>query len=124
MTGMVRLAAVALDTDDPRGLAEFYRRLAGLGVLYESEDFVTLKGAAVLLNMHRVTDHRPPDWPSGPVPKQLHLDFAVEDLKSAQEAAVALGARVAQVQPSPERWRVLIDPAGHPFCLTTLVPET
>jgi hypothetical protein len=85
---------------------------------------VTLKGAAVLLNMHRVADHRPPDWPSGPAPKQLHLDFAVEDLENAQEAAVALGARVAQVQPSPERWRVLIDPAGHPFCLTTLVPET
>jgi hypothetical protein len=27
------------------------------------------------------------------------------------------------VQPSPDRWRVLIDPAGHPFCLTTLIPE-
>lgn len=26
-------------------------------------------------------------------------------------------------QPAPDRWRVLIDPAGHPFCITTLIPE-
>jgi hypothetical protein len=35
--------------------------------------------------------------------------------------AVALGARPADPQPDP-RWKVLLDPAGHPFCLTTLVP--
>jgi len=26
-------------------------------------------------------------------------------------------------QPSPARWRVLIDPAGHPFCISNQMPE-
>jgi hypothetical protein len=29
----------------------------------------------------------------------------------------------ADVQPSPDRWRVLLDPAGHPFCLSVQIPE-
>ena len=43
--------------------------------------------------------------------------FAVEDLDAAVERAVSLGARLADPQPG-ETWRVLIDAAGHPFCLT------
>ncbi|MCR6704763.1 MAG: hypothetical protein NVV66_18580, partial [Cellulomonas sp.] len=38
------------------------------------------------------------------------------------ERAVALGARLADPQPDP-RWRVLLDPAGHPFCITTVAPR-
>jgi hypothetical protein len=30
---------------------------------------------------------------------------------------IELRATKADEQPAPERWRVLIDPAGHPFCL-------
>jgi hypothetical protein len=120
---VARLVAVGLDTDAPAVLAAFYGRLAGLELLFESEDFIALKGAGFLLTVHRVGDHRPPRWPSGDPPKQLHLDFAVDDLDAAQDAALALGARLPEVQPSPERWRVLLDPAGHPFCLTTLVPD-
>jgi hypothetical protein len=37
---------------------------------------------------------------------------------------VAIGGRKAGVQPDPDHWRVLLDPAGHPFCLTTLLPDT
>jgi hypothetical protein len=57
-------------------------------------------------------------------PKQLHLELAVGDLDEAEAAALAaIGATKAQTQPSPELWRVLIDPAGHPFCITTLIPD-
>lgn len=45
--------------------------------------------------------------------------MAVTDLSRAVMQAVNLGATEAQHQPMPEVWRVLIDPAGHPFCLTT-----
>jgi hypothetical protein len=31
--------------------------------------------------------------------------------------AIRLGARQADQQPRPRRWRVMLDPAGHPFCL-------
>jgi hypothetical protein len=46
----------------------------------------------------------------------MHFDFQVGDLESAVEEAVALGASVATEQPQ-ENVRVLLDPAGHPFCL-------
>jgi hypothetical protein len=34
-----------------------------------------------------------------------------------------LGATPAAFQPAPERRRILFDPAGHPFCLTTQIPR-
>ncbi len=46
----------------------------------------------------------------------MHLDIEVEDLEAAVADAVALGATVAAFQPQ-ETVRVLLDPAGHPFCL-------
>jgi hypothetical protein len=34
-----------------------------------------------------------------------------------------LGATLATTQPQPDGWRVLIDPAGHPFCLSSMIPD-
>jgi orotate phosphoribosyltransferase len=47
---------------------------------------------------------------------------AVSDLDKAERLAVAAGATKAAEQPTPGSWRVLLDPAGHPFCVTTLMP--
>jgi hypothetical protein len=60
----------------------------------------------------------PPTWPQGPGDQQmqLHLDVRVEDLVAATAFAQSLGARVAGFQPQDDV-RVLLDPAGHPFCL-------
>ncbi|MGA9311577.1 MAG: VOC family protein [Pseudonocardiaceae bacterium] len=33
---------------------------------------------------------------------------------------VALGATSAEHQPRPGRWRVMLDPAGYPFCLSSM----
>ena len=123
MTGIARLAAVSLDASDPAELAAFYRGLLGLEVMWESAEFVALKGAGILVTVQRVPAHQPPDWPDGAVAKQLHLELAVDDLDRAEAAALAIGGRKAETQPSPDRWRVLIDPAGHPFCITTLIPD-
>ncbi|MEO6702454.1 MAG: VOC family protein [Jatrophihabitantaceae bacterium] len=123
MMAIARLAAVSLDTDDPAGLADFYRQLLELRVMWESADFVALQGAGVALTMQRVADHRAPDWPATNVPKQLHLELAVTDLDAAQQRAVELGALVADEQPRPDGWRVMIDPSGHPFCLSAMLPE-
>ena len=46
----------------------------------------------------------------------MHLDFQVGDLEDAVAEAVALGASLASDQPQ-DNVRVLLDPAGHPFCL-------
>ena len=65
----------------------------------------------------RVEEYAAPAWPNERGSKQFHFDLAVADLDTAQERAVELGAAVADPQPG-ETWRVLLDPAGHPFCLT------
>ena len=123
MAAIARLGAVSLDSSDPAVLSTFYRELLDLEVLFESEDFVALKGAAVLLTVQRVENHQPPDWPDARIPKQVHLELAVSDLDAAEAGALALGATKPDVQPTPDVWRVLIDPAGHPFCITTLIPD-
>lgn len=49
----------------------------------------------------------------------MHFDFQVGDLESAVAEAVARGATMAGHQPreNGENVRVLMDPAGQPFCL-------
>jgi hypothetical protein len=49
--------------------------------------------------------------------------MSVKDLDVAEAAAIKVGATKATTQPSPELWRVLLDPAGHPFCITTQIPD-
>ena len=46
----------------------------------------------------------------------MHIDIAVDDLAVAVADAVSLVATLAEFQPQ-EDVRVLLDPAGHPFCL-------
>jgi hypothetical protein len=123
MTIIARLAGVSLDTDDPHRLAGFYQQLLGLEVFLDVDDVVALKGAGFLLTTQRVEGYVPPSWPTGPTPKQMHLEIAVADLEGAEGLALSLGATRAAHQPSPDdSWRVLLDPAGHPFCLTTQPP--
>jgi hypothetical protein len=71
----------------------------------------------------QVEDYQAPSWPDVGTPKQIHLDLAVDDLDQAEAEAVRPGARRAAEQPAPDRWRVLLDPAGHPFCLPAQIPQ-
>ena len=72
----------------------------------------------LLLTAMRVENYTAPTWPAESVPKQGHIDLEVDDLDDAERRAVSLGAVRAQSQPEPESHLVLIDPAGHPFCLS------
>ena len=118
-----RLGSIALDCADPAALAAFWAALLGGEVAFSSDDFVAVKFEGMWLVTTRVPDYRAPSWPDGESPKQMHLDVAVEDLGEAEAEALRLGARRADQQPAPDRWRVLLDPAGHPFCLTTQIPD-
>jgi catechol 2,3-dioxygenase-like lactoylglutathione lyase family enzyme len=120
----IRLGAVAVDCPDPAALGEFYRSVLGCKVVLSTPDVVALEGPGILLSFERVADHRPPTWPGGTTPKQVHLDFAVAELDGEEARILALGATKAQEQPNPDKWRVLIDPAGHPFCITVLFRAT
>ena len=113
-----RLGAISLDCGDPATLSRFWADLLGGEIIVSRHDIGVVRLDHVLLTAMRVDDHVPPTWPSGPVPKQCHVDLAVDDLDESERRAVALGAVRAATQPEPEGHRVMLDPAGHPFCLS------
>lgn len=114
-----RLWAVTLDCAETAPLAGFWAAVLGGTVHPYTDDFTGVElPSGLWIGVYRVDDHRPPQWPDGDVPKQFHLDVAVPELDSAEREVVGLGARKAAHQPAPDRWRVFLDPAGHPFCIT------
>ena len=111
-----------LGTPDPVGLGRFYQGLLG-GELDEGDPgFVTLlvrPTDTTNLAFQLEPDHVPPVWPTpgaGHQQMQVHLDVGVTSLTDAVTDATALGARLAEFQPQDDV-RVMLDPAGHPFCL-------
>jgi len=111
------MGLICLDCEDPAGLAAFWAGLLDGEVTPLTDDVVMVKSHGTPLAALRVPDYQPPTWPSSAIPKQLHIDLSVGDLDAAEAEAERLGARRASEQPQPERWRVMLDPAGHPFCL-------
>lgn len=112
-----------MDCADPAALAEFWAALLGGEVAFRSDNFCAVKTAQGWLSAVRVADYRAPTWPDDAVPKQMHLDLATADLDAAEAEAMRLGARKPSDQPAPDRWRVMLDPAGHPFCFSTQMPD-
>ena len=116
---ITRFVGVSLDCADPAALADFYLELLGGQLLWRSADSAGIRVPGVVLAMQRVAEYRPPTWPGSSV---VHLDLtADQDIEDATARAVAAGAVRAEHQADP-RWRVLLDPAGHPFCITTITP--
>jgi hypothetical protein len=76
-------------------------------------------GVAYLAIQREATYVRPV-WPAADGAQQMmmHLDFEVVDLDAAVAHALQLGAELPDFQPQ-EDVRVMLDPAGHPFCLYT-----
>ena len=125
------IAAAVLDSADPRGLAAFYERLLGWPVAVNEparpgaapeDGWVMLKPPAgsTGLSFQYEADYVAPLWPasSGKQQMMVHLDIAVEELDAGVALANDLGATLAAHQPQ-EGVRVMLDPAGHPFCLFT-----
>ena len=119
---VARRGFVSLDCADPAPLAEFWVAMLGGEIMFRSDTTMDIRTEWVWLSAMKIPDYVPPTWPAADVPKQIHLDLAVTDLDATTAEAVRLGARIAPFQPAPDRWRVLFDPAGHPFCLMTQIP--
>lgn len=129
----LQVTSVTIGAPDPRALARFYARLLGTEVtsadpprpgeppedgwaqLRTTSDYGTLT-----LNFEYERVYERPTWPSIDRHQQImeHLDIHVDDLPAATEWAISCGATLHEFQPQ-EDVRVLIDPAGHPFCLFT-----
>lgn len=114
--GIASLAMITLDAKDAGELATFYAGVLGWPIVHQDEYYAMLAGPSHALGIGVVPDHQPPSWPDDGH-KQFHLDLAVADIEAAAAACVDLGATRPAEQPG-ESWLVLLDPAGHPFCLT------
>ena len=108
--------------------AEFYSQLLGWAYTHpptEGWAAVTSPGGTVYA-FQEVEGYQPPVWPweEGKQGQMLHLDFwvAADALGQAVVYAQSIGARLAPVQ-YYKGSRTLLDPAGHPFCIDTDLPE-
>ncbi|CAN5555040.1 VOC family protein [soil metagenome] len=123
------LVGPVLDTGDPVGLAHFYERLLGWNIValegprpgYPPEDgWAKLRSPTedLKIEIQWEPHYQPPTWPTvvGEQQMMMHLDIGVADLAEGVAWAMEAGAIVADHQPQ-EGVRVMLDPAGHPFCL-------
>lgn len=114
---VARLAMVSIDCPDAAACAAFWSQVLGWPQTYADEHAAMLQGPEVALGFGSDPSYRPPGWPDHGA-KQFHFDLAVADIPAAERRCVQLGATIPADQPGKGRWRVLLDPAGHPFCLT------
>jgi catechol 2,3-dioxygenase-like lactoylglutathione lyase family enzyme len=125
----MRITGPVLDAADPVELARFYERLLGWTVTevegprdgYPPEDgWARLRSPAGDMKMEFQWDalYAPPVWPpvEGEQQMMIHLDIEVDDLDAGVAWALEAGATLAAWQPQ-EGVLVMLDPAGHPFCL-------
>ncbi|SRR6266567_5268442 len=90
MSDSITYCSVALDCPDAGKLAEFYAVITGGRVTYVDKWWATVKTAGGRIDFQTAAGYVPPTWPDATSSMQMHLDFDVDD------------------------------PAGHPFCLTTM----
>jgi Glyoxalase-like domain len=113
---------VTLDAPDAVALGRFYARLLDWqffpGDGGGGASVAPSENAGYNLGFQTEPDFVRPVWPpeSGRQQMSMHLEIQVDDLDEAVAYAVEAGAVEAGYQPQATV-RVMLDPAGHPFCL-------
>jgi catechol 2,3-dioxygenase-like lactoylglutathione lyase family enzyme len=125
------VTSVTIGASAPRDLAAFYARLLAWPVtaseparpgMPPEDGWAQIRPPAEedgpTLNFEYEVKFARPVWPAadGRQNATQHLDIAVADLDEAVRWALGAGAVLADVQPQKDV-RVMLDPAGHPFCL-------
>jgi len=126
------VSSVTIAAPNPRVLAEFYQRLLGWNVTAlegppadgpPEAGWAQLRSPSqgpglLAINIEYDREFARPVWPSqrGKQTVTTHLDIPVDDVEKAVASAIEAGAVLADYQPQ-QHVRVMLDPAGHPFCL-------
>lgn len=116
---------VTLDCSDAELLAAFYAVVFGWEInARDGVGWVQVRdpNGGVGLNFQADDRYEPPTWPEEPgeQTKMLHFEILVDDVEAAVEVVLHAGGTEAPHQSSDRdrtRLRVMLDPAGHPFCL-------
>lgn len=118
MSSVIRFSGVTVNAPNAIELARFYAVITD-GKATGDAHWAVLDGPNGSMGFQQVQDFRAPDWPTGPIPMQMHVDFYVDDLESTEARVLAAGAVRYDFQPNDDHCLVFADPAGHPFCLST-----
>ena len=110
---------VVFDAADLTAESSFWAGLLGGTVDAEDDWHMVVVDGRARVGVQLAPDHVRPEWPHG-TPQQIHLDLWVDDIETAHEEVMSLGAELLQVaedSDEPDSFQVYADPAGHPFCL-------
>lgn len=128
----LRWAGVCIDCADAEEMARFYGQIFGWVVTRRDSPDDRLDGSGWIamsgpdggptVSFQAEQWYDPPVWPEvgGAPSKMMHFEVGVNDLEAAVALVVEAGGRVAPQQPADRdqaHLRVMLDPAGHPFCL-------
>lgn len=108
---------VVFDASDLVAESGFWAGVLGGTVDAEDDWHMVSVDGQWRVGVQLASDHVPPGWPDGS-PQQIHLDLGVDDIESAHEEVMSLGAKLLKpAEKNGEPFQVYADPAGHPFCL-------
>ena len=129
----MKITGPVLDAPDVAELARFYEQLLGWEVKAlegprpghpAGDGWAMLRPAdgSTKIEIQFEQHYTRPVYPGAPGQQgmQIHLDFQVDDVAEAVAWATECGATEAASQPEGRdraTLRVMLDPAGHPFCL-------
>lgn len=108
------LDSIAVDCPNPIALSSFYAELLGVE---NRGDFFYLPGEQIEIWFQQVVDYQASTWPTQERGQQVHFEMVTNNIPAAVIRAEELGATKAEFQPDETEWTVMIDPAGHTFCL-------
>lgn len=116
---------MVIDCADPRELAGFYEKLLSItkprGV--DTDEFVIVDSGelGMYLCFQKNDEYEQPVWPeeNGKQKIMAHVDVdtgSQAEKEKMVKHALSCGASLSSEQYS-DHWTVMIDPAGHPFCI-------
>lgn len=116
------IIGIAFDCPNANKLADFYVKLSGWEKEISSDDWAAIRTPhGILMVFQTVEDYEPPVWPweNDKQQQMAHIDFYVHNLEESMVHALRIGAKKADIQYF-DTSIVMFDPAGHPFCLSTV----
>lgn len=109
-----RVQSIAVDCPNAQELAAFYGALLEIEPVNDGLVIAKDEKGEVEIWFQEVENYVAPTWPTQERGQQMHLDIDCEDRQAMVDRAVELGATKLHKESS---FTVMLDPAGHPFCL-------
>ncbi|MFF4952382.1 VOC family protein [Streptomyces chattanoogensis] len=115
-----RMMGAGFWAHDGKALADFYAAALGWKVTQTFGDTAVMisdgsEGATGYV-FYTAKDFRAPDWPKDEL--AFHVDLSCDDIAATEKRLLSLGATKPEHQPGGDRWTVLLDPSGQPFCIS------